>query len=99
MPRLNFTQSGEILSIDLTDIPKNPTNAQAELTLKLLSDALGTRFGAVKVSGYWILGTMVPRWRPVFGHEPGNGIKSFDKLIREYFQIATVRIVPLKTKV
>lgn len=99
MPTLNRGVNGQVISIDLTDVPKNPTNAQAEPVLKLLSDAIGVSCAAVKVSGYWILGTRMPSWNPIFGHQPGNGVKSFDKLIREGFQIATVRVVPLKTKV
>jgi hypothetical protein len=90
--------SGRAVSIDLTEVPPRPRPAEADEAIAVIGDALGlSALAVVKVSGYWLLGTLNETpgagWRPTYGHRPGEQTRSFDKLIREGLQVTVCRLV------
>jgi len=87
--------------IELTGFPAKPTEVQADELMRLLTAELGRgRWGAVKLSGYWVISNVPDgvdeMWRPVFGHEPGQQTRAFDKAVANATGLAVVRTVPLR---
>lgn len=97
MIKVVFDRENKPLSLDLTNVPTGNVRAtNADAIIRDLAEQLGRSIGIVKVQGYWVLGdTTDGAWRPIYGHQPGQQTRSFEKVLREGLQITTVRTVPL----
>ena len=60
------------------DFPVRPTTAQVDALMRKLSGVLGRPLGALRVSGFWIIGeNPAGTWKPVYGHELGQQTRKF----------------------
>lgn len=94
---MNVTIQGTAGAINLPDdFPEKPTEYQVDELMRALSDVLGERWGAVKISGYWIIGRTEDGWKPVYGHNVGEQTRKFVKALANATGRAVVSTVPIK---
>lgn len=60
-----------------------------------ISEALGVRWGAVKLGRIWVIGTLDPQWSPVFGGHGQRQSGSFEVALTTALNRALVQSVPL----
>lgn len=86
---INF--SGEIDKI------KPFSEIHADVIMRKISKQTGDRWGAVKLSGYWVI-SCVPAgddrvWLPVYGHQ-GERTRLFSRALANASQKAVVQTIP-----
>jgi hypothetical protein len=69
--------------------------AETWALMEEISDALGVRWGAVKLGGYWIIGRSDPDWSPVFGGHEQPYSRVFEKALTTALNRAIVQDIPL----
>lgn len=67
-----------------TNTPRNPSVIQADAIMAAITSSLndGTRYGAVKLSGYWVIGKFTPSWSRISPEPLG---RSFAKALANAF--------------
>lgn len=72
-----------------------------------ISEQLGQRYGAVKLSGYWVVGTYDPDptgklpygiWCPLYGHLAGQQTRKFSKALCNALNRPVVSQIPVIRK-
>jgi hypothetical protein len=82
MYRVWNDSQGKPHHIDVTGLPKNPTEPDVRPVMEAVSKALGQSWIAGKSGGYWLIGTNNDGdWQPVYGHRPGEQARSFLKAL------------------
>ena len=83
-----------VLHLDI-DFPRNPTEVQADVIFRQLSEQTGDKISGVKLSGYWLIyrNDELLTGRPEIGLP---NVKNFDKAIANGLGIAVCRAVPIK---
>jgi hypothetical protein len=76
--------------IELESIfPNNPRPAQLDAVMREISGKIGVKMNAIKLGGYWVIGTTEPEWSPVVGGHEQPRTRSFERALH----LATGRIV------
>lgn len=82
------------------DFPTKPDELEVDRLMRALSEVLDEGWGAVKISGYWLIGrTDVNEqgWQPTYGHRPGEQSRKFVNALAIGTGRAVVSIVPART--
>lgn len=83
-------------AIEIDGLNARPGVFDADEVTRQLSDALGEKWGAVKLGGIWIIGRTENGWNPIFGHMPGQQTRKFVTALANATGRAVVQSVPLK---
>ncbi|OLF13493.1 hypothetical protein [Actinophytocola xanthii] len=80
-------------TIQVGDLPPNPSIAQVDEVMRVVSEHFGQRWYAVKLSGWWriICKEAAVEW----GAAPGQRTRDFTRALAEATKMPVVRFVPI----
>jgi hypothetical protein len=90
------SQNGKVTAIEIGQFPKKPKTTEVDALMREISEALGWKLGAIKLSGYWIIGDTTHTWSPLYGHQAGQQTRLFTKALANALHVAIVTEVPFK---
>lgn len=70
-------------TVTIAGMSTRPSVTEVDAVVNKLGEALSRSLGAIKMSGYWVIGdtSSDDGWSPLFGHEPGTQVRSLAKAL------------------
>ena len=97
---MKVTVSDTSITIDMDPDAKGTHWSIIDHIMDRVSEQLGGKWGAVKLSGYWVISHVRPedgdiKWRPVFGGHGQPRSRKFSKALANAVQRAVVTSVEI----
>ncbi len=98
---MKVTVSDRAINIDMDPDAKGTHWSIIDHIMERISEQTGDKWGAVKLSGYWVISRIRPedgniKWRPVFGGHEQPRARKFTKALAEATGRAVVTLIPFK---
>ena len=98
---MKITVTDTSINIDMDPDAKGTHWSIIDHIMDQISAQIGDKWGAVKLSGYWVISQVRPedgdtKWRPVFGGHEQPTARKFTKALATATQRAVVTVVPFK---
>lgn len=80
-------------AIQVGDLPRNPSIAQADEVMRVVSEHFGQQWSAVKLSGWWRI--ICQQTAVGWGAAPGQLTRDFTRALTEATGMPVVRDIPM----